>query len=764
MFKSISNPYIVGNPIKSAKMFYGRTDDFQYIKTKLEDGGKSYIIVLCGERRSGKTSILFQILSGRLGENFVPILVDMQTMAGLKNDLEFFEKFAQETSKSLKENIQSTDLFKTTTESSYKAFSVFLDSIHKKYADKHIIFLIDEYEIIESKIEEGSLSENFIPFIAGTLESDKRISFIFTGSSNLEERKGNIWQVLFGKSLFRNVSFLSRQDTERLIKEPVEGLITYDPEVVNLIYKLTYGQPFYTQVVCQNIVDYVNQKHKTHIQLEDLEVVISEILENPLPQMIYFWNSLQDDKKLILSLLAEIIEKPDERINPENIIKESKRRKFGLSLTIKEINTTLEALFHSDYVSKSSKGFCFQMDLFRRWIKRDHAIWRVMKEVSNLGQASSVTKMVFDGETENQTSGRLKVLTPVFGGVFIILLLLWLLFPENKQNSNEADKFIIEQKAEESAQNVNEKKGIQETQLIAEKERNEKKGTAKLPEIQNKESKTATLKSPNQQKSRPDTPSKEEKFAENDALSAKQLMLQDKESAAKATSTNMYAQAKTFESEGNTFLGDKNFNDAKVKFNQAGIYYKNALNELNNSLAILEAGAVEQQKQLNKFKQKLKAQYTFLDDYKTGQEEEKGANSLLTQGKYEQAIQMFKDAENSYSQAISTYSNDKEAVSYTINSYLDGIQNESISQMKKYHSNFSNRLQNDWQGLFDYAENITVDRSFKNYKISSVNASAEVDVTLDYKGADKSKTRNNWNFNLEKKNAIWIISSINDSN
>ena len=110
MFKPIQNPYIVGNPIKSEKMFYGRDDDFQFIKTKLEDGKKSYIIVLCGERRSGKTSILFQILSGRLGENFIPVLVDMQTMAGLKNELEFFEKFAQETSKSLKEKIVASDL------------------------------------------------------------------------------------------------------------------------------------------------------------------------------------------------------------------------------------------------------------------------------------------------------------------------------------------------------------------------------------------------------------------------------------------------------------------------------------------------------------------------------------------------------------------------------------------------------------------------------------------------------------------------------
>ena len=44
------------------------------------------VLVFCGERRSGKTSILFQILNGRLGERFLPVLVDMQILAGIRDD------------------------------------------------------------------------------------------------------------------------------------------------------------------------------------------------------------------------------------------------------------------------------------------------------------------------------------------------------------------------------------------------------------------------------------------------------------------------------------------------------------------------------------------------------------------------------------------------------------------------------------------------------------------------------------------------------
>jgi len=343
MFKTITNPYIVGNPIKTKKMFYGREDDFEFIRRKLESGTKSYIIVLSGERRSGKTSILFQILNGQLGENFIPILIDMQTMAGLKNEGEFFEKFAQETLKYIDDRFSLSNYnFHSATESPYKVFSKLLDDIHEAYPDKNKIILIDEYELIETKSKEGSLSPNFVPYLSGLLESEKQISFIFTGSRTLEERGNDYWQNLFGKSLFRNVSFLSEQDTMRLITQPIEGQITFSEEVLNSIYRLTSGQPFYTQIVGQNIVDFVNETEKLIIEIDDLNRIVNEILENPLPQMIYFWNSLTQGQMLMLSLLADILDDPKTNINAAQIIKQKKKKKLGISLDNHLVNTLFE--------------------------------------------------------------------------------------------------------------------------------------------------------------------------------------------------------------------------------------------------------------------------------------------------------------------------------------------------------------------------------------------------------------------------------------
>ena len=88
------NPYIVGNPIRSREMFFGREDDFRFVKNKVDNEKYGSLIVLFGERRAGKTSVLYQIRGGRLGPSYIPVFLDMQAMA-INNDNEFLGRVAE---------------------------------------------------------------------------------------------------------------------------------------------------------------------------------------------------------------------------------------------------------------------------------------------------------------------------------------------------------------------------------------------------------------------------------------------------------------------------------------------------------------------------------------------------------------------------------------------------------------------------------------------------------------------------------------------
>jgi hypothetical protein len=773
MFKPISNPYIVGNPIKTSEMFFGRQDDFDFIKRKLESGQKSYIIVLCGERRSGKTSILFQILSGCLGEEFIPVLIDMQAMAGLKNEREFFEKCANETLKCIDDKLDIETFFKE-ADSSFKGFSAFLEEIHKRNPQKHLLFLVDEYELIEAKISEGSLNENLIPYLAGLLEGEQLISFLFTGSTSLEDRDTKLWQILFAKSLFRNVSYLSRDDSLRLITEPVKGRISFETEVLNTIYRLTFGQPFYTQVVCQNIVDYVNEKQLNQIQLEDLEVVVGEILENPLPQMIYFWNSLSDDKKLVLSLLAEILERPEQRIKAEDIIKESRQRKFGLDLTIKSINMSLEGLFHSQYVSKTDAGFNLQMDLFRRWIKRDHAIWRVMKEVSSLGLASSVVDQVYHNDGSPGTAEKPKKwLVPTLVGLVIIIVAGWWLLTTGPDISQ--DKIEEAANQQETIPAPKEKTNADGDNAAMKKsnaplKNNLKNEVVEIDEPQKKIKKPVNFPADKKKSSKKTTPQKKpdlkkiDKFAEGNAHAARKAMLATKDRAtigqADKYAPQLFARATEKEESANLLLSQNQFKSAEEGFFEAENLFEEALKAKPKVDTKGKEEADIQRNNLNSVKKKLLAQHSKFNSYKKAKQKELQATTQYTDGAFKQAALGFKQAASAYSSVINDYKEAGKIITGVINKYLDAMQNENIAGMKKYHSNFTADLEKDWQQLFDFAENLKVGRSYKKLDISEHNARVSIEVSLKFDKADKQI--NNWQVDLKKSGSRWMITHIGD--
>ena len=417
------NPFIVGNPIRTEKMFYGREDDFRYVRTKLEGTSQGVVIVFCGERRAGKSSILYQVAGGRLGERFIPVFVDLQEMV-IASDSEFFarisrliaEAVARANSRAASEPVaagntdgtnETVGLMSAALESTisqtalaqaarisvpqfdsrnpYPMFLDFLDEVMGAIGGRTLLILMDEYELLEGKVDEGKLSHELFTFLAGLMDNKERLALIFTGSRRLEERDRKYWRELLRRSLFRKVGFLSEKDTVRLITEPVEGRVVYGRGVMDVVYRLTAGQPFYTQVICQNVVDYMNEHRHNWVTVADLGHVITDIVDNPLPQMIYSWDALSDDEKLGLSLLGEVLADGIAYATAGELRASVKANDYPVNLSENTIRLTLEEMFRRELLEKDrADGFRFKIDLLRLWIRRSHSIWQVVKEVRTL--------------------------------------------------------------------------------------------------------------------------------------------------------------------------------------------------------------------------------------------------------------------------------------------------------------------------------------------------------------------------------------------
>ncbi|MFH1311848.1 MAG: PEGA domain-containing protein [Candidatus Eisenbacteria bacterium] len=388
-FQPIANPYIVGNPIRDPGMFFGREDDFAYVKRKFFGGKEGGIIVLCGARRSGKTSILFQILGGRLGGDFLPVLTDMQSMM-INNDRDFLTKVARE----IVTAVGHCDITLESTQpqwddNPFAAFENLVLKINRHVGGKKLILMFDEYELFETHIDSGVISTHILNLLANLVEH-KKVFVVMTGSDNLEARNKPYWDVFLSKALHQRISFLSHGDTLRLVLKPVEGRVHYGDDIPDSIFKLTAGQPFYTQVLCQSLVDHLNENRKNDVDSADVRRVVDEIIENPLPQMIFSWNALEDLEKLGLSVIAEMRKERPGPVSAKDIIGYAKRENIGYRIDVNELSKCLENLFHHDVLIKNGDGdtYQFKMDMWRLWVTRMHSIWQVIDEMERIEEGA----------------------------------------------------------------------------------------------------------------------------------------------------------------------------------------------------------------------------------------------------------------------------------------------------------------------------------------------------------------------------------------
>lgn len=94
---TITNPYIFGSPVKDREMFFGREDVFHILREHLIGTYQDNIVMLYGQRRTGKTSILYQLLNNheeRIGNSYVPVMISLEGLQDVETNAKIFFEIA----------------------------------------------------------------------------------------------------------------------------------------------------------------------------------------------------------------------------------------------------------------------------------------------------------------------------------------------------------------------------------------------------------------------------------------------------------------------------------------------------------------------------------------------------------------------------------------------------------------------------------------------------------------------------------------------
>ena len=270
------NPYIAGEPILKPDLFFGREQVLSKILSILHNNS----IMICGERRIGKTSILFQIK--RLLENghdkttlFRPVFVDLQGVG----QWEFFHIIITDIIEQLCISPKAPGIIgrHKTDNYNYRDFSSDFRNIIQHLSNINsqnlkIVLLIDEADamneydqVIHAQLRRIFMQEysaNFAAIIAGT-------NYIQNWN-----RPESPWWNLF---TLIELDAIAEKFAKKLIQSPVKGIFKFTNEAIETLLIAAQNKPYRIQLLCIHVINLVLDEHRRKIRKSDVESVIEKI-------------------------------------------------------------------------------------------------------------------------------------------------------------------------------------------------------------------------------------------------------------------------------------------------------------------------------------------------------------------------------------------------------------------------------------------------------------------------------------------------------
>jgi formylglycine-generating enzyme required for sulfatase activity/tetratricopeptide (TPR) repeat protein len=382
------NPYIAGQPLRSKDGFFGRQDIINEIARELGGSytGKSF--VLFGQRRIGKTSLLFQLERLLLRKSFLPVYFNLQDSARLPLG-EVLTALARKimTVANLPE-----DKAITVDDRGNLFLYDFLPHLYKKLRrNRRLVLLFDEFDTLDQiggfQLAENIAANSFRRFLRQLAEEDRelRLSYVLVVGRQAEDLNID-FKADLKASLVKQIWTLDRESAEKLIRQAEDnGTLKFSHTAIKRIIELTNCHPYVLQLLCHtiwHIAHSTDDKSKLFVKLADVNNALPKSLEAGDQALDWLWGGLSPEEKIYAAVLSELAH--------ENEVIAEKRVLDALATYAPRLHTP-EIESASRYLVKrhileeaDTHSYRFAVELFRRWIKQKKPISDVKTEIDQI--------------------------------------------------------------------------------------------------------------------------------------------------------------------------------------------------------------------------------------------------------------------------------------------------------------------------------------------------------------------------------------------
>ena len=336
-----ASPYIVGNPVDRREMFFGRADVIDRIRRLLGTNTDTNVILLEGNRRTGKTSILRQLGKADVLPGWIPVYCSFQdaegdgAKAGV-NTRNVFRLLARRTGWTLGDAGVETwfpglpdrepgqpfklafraalDRIFADNGAPFEAFEIYIAAAVEAASPRRILLMLDEFDKLREGIDAGITSPQVPENIRHLLQHQPGLSAIITGSRRLKRLREEYWSALFGLGYRVGISALPLDDARRLVTEPVEGRLGYLPQARDRLVELCACHPFLVQSLCSRVFERAASGGNRTITVDTVEEAATEMVRDN-EHFRTLWDYAGTARRRLLLALCDHLAKGPDAVN-----------------------------------------------------------------------------------------------------------------------------------------------------------------------------------------------------------------------------------------------------------------------------------------------------------------------------------------------------------------------------------------------------------------------------------------------------------------
>lgn len=304
-FEQIENPYAPfadGGPVPiDSNMFYGREEFISNITHSILNSPSKQIIIY-GQKRCGKSSVMSHLKKELedTGKTFC-ISFSLGDISGNLSEASFYYKILS----TIKDNLESLEFNdEIVPEYTIPTFSEFkqiddenpLNTFSKYIArfkqacmktagwdDKSLVVMIDEFTYLYTEIKKGHIKDSIMKQWKAITQNERaQFSVVLVGQDVVPSfKKEDYARNAFGVIQDIRLTYLQLEPARNLIEKPIlnkNGESRYIGKAVDTIIEYTSRNPYYIQIFCNRLVDFMNRNKSISVTEADVNEVAKSFI------------------------------------------------------------------------------------------------------------------------------------------------------------------------------------------------------------------------------------------------------------------------------------------------------------------------------------------------------------------------------------------------------------------------------------------------------------------------------------------------------